>query len=263
MHQFSPIDVTVLIVYIAASVALGLYHSRRQRSLEDYFLAERSAPWWAAGISVIASDTSAISYMGAPAYVFRKDLQMALAFVLTFPLMMLVVAWLFVPFLARLRFYTIYEYLEQRFGVVPRSLASLLFLLLRGGHLSVALYAQALALTLITGLETAYAIALCGAVVTLYTVLGGMRAVILTVAVRKGTTLAVKMEPHARLHGEPSVGEQSLWSADQRGPRGANGYARRPTLRGPAASSALGVSQKRLRTASEQSAAAAIGPTAR
>jgi SSS family transporter len=177
---FSPVDLTVLVVYVGASVCLGLYHARRQRSLEDYFLAERSAPWWAAGISVIASDTSAISYMGAPAYVFRKDLQLALGYVLVFPLMMLLVARLFVPFLARLRLYTVYEYLERRFGVVPRSLASLLFLLLRGGHLAVAVYAQALALTLITPLETGPAVVLCGAVVTLYTVLGGMRAVIWT-----------------------------------------------------------------------------------
>jgi SSS family transporter len=176
---FSPINVAVLVVYLGASLALGLYHARRQRSLEDYFLAGRSVPWWAAGISVIASDTSAISYMGAPAYVFRKDLQMAPGLVV-FPVVMLLVAWLFVPFLARLRLYTIYEYLERRFGVIARSLASLLFQLLRGGHLAVAVYAQALALTMITGLDTKQAASLCGMVVTLYTVLGGMRAVIWT-----------------------------------------------------------------------------------
>jgi SSS family transporter len=177
---FSPVDVSILILYIAASMYVGLRHARRQHSLEGYFLAERSVPWWAAGISVIASDTSAISYMGAPAYIFKNDLQLAVGFVCTFPLMMLVVAYLFVPFMARLRLYTIYEYLEKRFGVTARVIASGLFLVLRGGHLAVAIYAQALALTLITGMPTAAAVWICGTVVTLYTVFGGMKAVIWT-----------------------------------------------------------------------------------
>jgi Na+/proline symporter len=226
---FSPIDVSILVVYLAASVGLGLYHARRQRSLEDYFLAERSAPWWAAGISVIASDTSAISYMGEPAYIFKEDLQRALAFVLTFPLMMVLVAWLFVPFLARLRLYTIYEYLERRFGVVPRSLASLLFLLLRGGHIAVAIYAQALALTLITGLDTAPAVLLCGAVVTLYTVFGGMKAVIWT------DVLQFSSPPGASSPSWPPSWSPSTATSPPSGiavpPRGARGW--RPSIRTP------------------------------
>jgi SSS family transporter len=206
---FSPIDVSVLVIYIAASVGLGLYHARkRQGSLEDYFLAARSVPWWAAGISIIASDTSAISYMGAPAYVFRKDMQMAPG-QLVFPLVMILVACIFVPLLARLRLYTVYEYLEGRFGILARSLASLLFQLLRGGHLAVAIFAQGKALTLITGLQTYEAVAICGAVVTLYTVLGGMKAVIWTDVlqffVTTGGIFAVLIAVLWTFHGDTST----------------------------------------------------------
>lgn len=73
MSGFFSINVVILVVYTLASVWIGLRHAHKQRSLDDYFLAERSAPWWAAGISVIASDTSAIPYVDAPTYVFKKE----------------------------------------------------------------------------------------------------------------------------------------------------------------------------------------------
>ena len=179
-RHFSFIDVGILIVYILITLYIGLRHARKQKSLEDYFLAERNIPWWAAGISIVAADTSAVSYIGLPAYVFQKDLQLLVGMLITLPVVWVVVACLFVPFLARLKLYTVYQYLEKRFGVVARSGASALFLLLRSGHLAVAIYAQALALNMITGLDTAVAVWICGGLVTFYTVLGGMKAVIWT-----------------------------------------------------------------------------------
>jgi SSS family transporter len=148
--------------------------------LEDYFLAERKIPWWAAGISIVAADTSAVSYIGLPAYVFQKDLQLLVGMLVALPVVWAVVACLFIPFLAKLNLFTIYQYLERRFGVVARSGASALFLLLRSGHLAVSIYAQALALNIITGLDIVVAVWICGGVVTFYTVLGGMKAVIWT-----------------------------------------------------------------------------------
>jgi SSS family transporter len=178
--HFSPVDVAILAGYILLTLYIGLRHAKKQKSLEDYFLADRSVPWWAAGISIVAADTSAVSYMGQPAYVYQKDLQMLVATLVISPVIWVIVAVWFIPFLARLHLYTIYQYLEKRFGVVARSAASALFLLLRGGHLALAIYIQALALTPITGIDISVAVILCGAVVTLYTVLGGMRAVIWT-----------------------------------------------------------------------------------
>ena len=178
--HFSSVDVAILVGYILLTLYIGLRHIKKQKSLEDYFLAERNIPWWAAGISIVAADTSAVSYMGQPAYVYQKDLQLLVGMLITLPLVWITVAVWFIPFLARLHLYTIYQYLEKRFGVVARSAASGLFLLMRSGHLALAVYIQALALAPITGMDVSVAVIICGAVVTLYTVLGGMRAVIWT-----------------------------------------------------------------------------------
>jgi len=177
--SFSTLDYLVVAIYLCASVGLGLWFARGQRSLEDYFVADRSAPWWAAGISVIAANFSAISYMGVPAWIMGHDLQLDMG-VIFFPLQMLLVVYLFVPFMARLRLYTIYEYLEYRFGLSARLFASLLFVLVRGGHLAVAIYAQSLALGAVLHLPPVACVWIAGAATTLYTVFGGMEAVLWT-----------------------------------------------------------------------------------
>ena len=91
----------ILLSYLAAVMYIGSRSARKQKSLEDFFLAGRSVPWWAAGVSIIAADMSAISYVGAPAWVFQKDLRLATGLFL-FPLFMLPVVYLFIPFMARL-----------------------------------------------------------------------------------------------------------------------------------------------------------------
>ncbi len=179
MGHFTTWDYIVVAVYLAASVWLGLRFARGQKSLERYFVASRSAPWWAAGISVIAANFSAISYMGVPAWVYQHDLRLDMG-VIWFPLQMLLVVYLFVPFMARLRLYTIYEYLEYRFGLSARLLASTLFVLVRGGHLAIAIYAQALALALVLHIPVIACIWISGAATTLYTVFGGIEAVLWT-----------------------------------------------------------------------------------
>lgn len=179
MHSFTALDYAVVVVYLAGAVALGLRFTKKQRSLEDYFVASRSAPWWAAGISVIAANFSAISFMGAPAWVYQHDLQLDFGMVV-FPLQMLLVVLLFIPFLARLRLYTIYEYLEMRFGVGARTIASTLFVLVRGGHLAFAIYAQSLALAAVLHLPLTACVWVSGSATTLYTVFGGIEAVLWT-----------------------------------------------------------------------------------
>src|SRR5215470_1803460 len=109
----------VVIVYMIATVLLGLSFSKQQKNLQGYFLADRAAPWWAVGISVLACDTSAISYMGSPAWTYYQDLRFPMS-VFIIPVMAWLVAYLFIPFLARLQVYTIYEYLEHRFDIRSR-----------------------------------------------------------------------------------------------------------------------------------------------
>jgi SSS family transporter len=169
----------VLAVYMVATVLLGLSFTRKQKSLAGYFLAERSAPWWAVGISILACDLSAISYMGAPSWSYYKDLRYAMGSFLS-PLIAIVVAYLFIPFLARLKVFTIYEYLEHRFGLGTRLVASGVFLLQRAAHIAIAVYAISLALQQIVNWPVWACVAVVGGITTLYTVFGGMKAVLWT-----------------------------------------------------------------------------------
>ncbi len=177
--QFSLLDYAILVAYVAASVGVGLWFARSQRSVEGYFLAERSAPWWAVAISINSSDTTAISYLGCAALVFTGDLQLALG-TLAFPFAALFVSLVFVPFLARHRVFTVYEYLEHRFNPGVRTFASALFLFTRGTHLSVALFAATIVLSQVMGWPMAASLLAMGGLTTLYTVLGGMKAVLWT-----------------------------------------------------------------------------------
>ncbi|MBS0664402.1 MAG: sodium/solute symporter [Verrucomicrobia bacterium] len=177
--QFSPFDYAILVAYVLASVGVGLWFARSQRSVEGYYLAERAAPWWAVAISINSSDTTAISYLGCAALVFTGDLQLALG-TLAFPFAALFVSLVFVPFLARHNVFTVYEYLEHRFNPVVRTFASGLFLLTRGTHLSVALFAATIVLSQVMGWPMIASLLVMGGLTTLYTVLGGMKAVLWT-----------------------------------------------------------------------------------
>ncbi len=179
MGDFGITGYLVLATYMAATVLLGLSFTRKQKTLAGYFLAERSAPWWAVGISVLACDLSAVSYMGVPAWTYYNDLRYALT-IFMFPFIAIIVAYLFIPFLARLKVFTIYEYLEHRFGLESRLFASALFLLQRASHIAIAVYAIALALQQIVGWPVWACVTVVGALTTLYTVLGGMKAVLWT-----------------------------------------------------------------------------------
>ncbi len=177
--DFTFFHYAILILYVAASLALGLWFARGQRSAEGYYMAGRSAPWWAAAISIISSDITAVSYLGCAALVFTNDLQLLIG-TFTLPLAAVFVSVVFVPFLARRKAFTVYEFLEQRFGRGVRTMASGLFLLTRGSHLAVALYAAALVTSQVIGLSLGGCLLLIGGLTTLYTVLGGMKAVLWT-----------------------------------------------------------------------------------
>jgi SSS family transporter len=177
--SFTYFQYSILIGYVLVSLVVGLWFARSQKSVVGYFLAERSAPWWAVAISIISSDTTAISYLGCAAIVFDGDLQLSAA-TLSFPFAALFVSLLFVPFLARQQVFTVYEYLERRFNVQVRTVASALFVLTRGSHISVALYAAALVFAQVMGMPVWVGLLILGGLTTLYTVFGGMKAVLWT-----------------------------------------------------------------------------------
>ena len=179
MGSFNTLDYSIVAAYLVATVYIGLRFTRRQENVEDYFVAGRSAPSWAVAISAIATGLSAISYLGVPAWVYEHDLQLNVSIFLL-PLAAWLVVILFVPLLARLRLMTIYEYLERRFNLAVRTFASGLFLVLRGGWLSVGILAQSLLLNAISGMPLWLCVGITGVLTAIYTVFGGMEAVLWT-----------------------------------------------------------------------------------
>lgn len=173
------VDYVVLAVYVSAIMLTGGLFFRRQGSLRDFFLAGRGIPWWAAAFSGIATIVSAISYLGAPGMAFRSDLTF-LQYRLVTPVALLVICLVFIPFFHRLDLFTAYEYLERRFDLKTRLLASGLFVLFKMAFLGIGIYAPSLVVAEITSLPLWVIVITIGLVTTAYTMMGGMRAVIWT-----------------------------------------------------------------------------------
>lgn len=173
------LDTLIVVGYLAAVLLLGAYFFGKQKSLSDYFLGHRNIPWWAAAFSGIATITSAVSFLGAPGQAFSGDLRF-LQYRLATPVAFFVIGWIMIPFFYRLQVYSIYEYLEQRFDMKTRLVASGQFFLLKALYLGIAIYAPALIIERMTGLPIVWTIALTGLFVTFYTTFGGIKAVIWT-----------------------------------------------------------------------------------
>ena len=169
----------VLGVYLALLVAMGIYFARRASTVQDFFLAGGRMPWWAAGLSIFATMLSAITYLSIPATAYASDWTRFLLN-MGIPLIAPIVIFFFLPFYRKLRVISAYEYLENRFDVSLRLLGSASFILFQLGRMGIVVLLPALALSAVTGLNLFLCIALMGLLSTLYTVLGGMEAVIWT-----------------------------------------------------------------------------------
>ncbi len=179
MHGFALADYLIFAVYVAASVLIGVYFVKEQRTVKDYFLAGQTMNWFVVAISVIAALFSGISYLAAPTEVFKNDMTYAvtlLAFFVATPVTTVV----FLPFFYRLKLFSAYEYFEKRFDVRLRYLASALFIIRVIFWLAAAIYAPALAVAEVTGMSLWFSVVVIGLLTTIYTTLGGMKAVIWT-----------------------------------------------------------------------------------
>jgi SSS family transporter len=163
--------------YLGLMVLMGVYFSRRENSTEDFFLAGRRIPWWAAGISIFATQLSAITFMAIPAKSYSTDWTYFIQSLGIFA-MAPVVAYLFLPFFRRLNVTTAYEYLEHRFSLGIRLFGSAQYVLFQFGRMAVVVYLPALALSAVTGIDIHLCIILMGVLCIIYTVLGGVEAVI-------------------------------------------------------------------------------------
>jgi SSS family transporter len=169
----------VVLVYCAAMAAVGIRLAGRQRTTDDYFLAGRSLPWLAVAMSMYASVTSAVTFMGVPGVAYEGGVSL-----LVVGAMSLIVAPFlargFLPLYRRMGVTTSYEYAERRFGRPARVCAAGLFLLSRLAWLGLVIYAPSLALTVATGLPLWVSIVSIGLLSTAYTVAGGLAAVVWT-----------------------------------------------------------------------------------
>ncbi len=173
------LDFIVLGTYLAMMVGIGFFFARRKSDADDFFLGGRKIPWWAAGLSIFATQLSAITFMAVPAIAFGTDWTKFVGYLLLVPVF-LVVIYFFLPMFCRLSLTTAYEYLEKRFSLTIRWCASALFIFFQLGRMGIVLLLPALALSAVTGIDTYLCIALMGFLATTYTALGGISAVIWT-----------------------------------------------------------------------------------
>lgn len=177
--EFGALNWAIVIAYLIGNLLLGYFMSRRVKTSEDYYLGDRSSPWWAIGISVIATYVSALSFLGGPAWAYGDGMA-ALAIHINYPLVIFVVVVFFLPFFFNSGVASIYEYLERRFGATSRTVMSLLFLLSQSITAASILTATAVVVTFVTGIEATTAVWIMTAIVLVYTLMGGMNAVIWT-----------------------------------------------------------------------------------
>jgi SSS family transporter len=183
--HFTALDFFVLIAYLAGTTALGLWIGRKQKSANDYFIAERSIPWWAVMFSVVASETSALTFISIPGLAYVTNLGF-LQVVAGYILGRFVVAFVLLPRYYRGDLVTAYALLEQRFGLGTRRFTSIVFMVTRAVADSVRVFATAIPIALILEgtMPREYvkpaAILLLGALTIIYTYKGGMKAVVWT-----------------------------------------------------------------------------------
>ena len=172
----SLIDWIVVGAYLTWMVWDGVRMSRNTTELEGYLLASRSLPWWAVGLSVMATQLSAITMVSTTGQGYAEGMKFV-QFYFGLPLAMIVLAVTVVPFFTRARVYTAYEYLEQRFDLKTRTLTAFLFLISRGLSCSVVVAAPSLILSIVLGWNLTLTVLLIGLPTVIYTIVGGVQAV--------------------------------------------------------------------------------------
>ncbi len=174
-----PLDLAILAVYLAGVVALGVWVGRGTRSFADYIVAGRSRPWWLILFSIVATETSTVTFLSIPGFAFDHDLtwlQIALGFVIG----RFVVALVLLPQYFKGSLYTAYEVLDRRFGGAAKQTASAMFIVTRSLADGLRLFLSAIVLQEMTGIPLPWAVAAIGLTTIVYTFLGGIRAVLWT-----------------------------------------------------------------------------------
>ena len=177
--RLTGLDFAVIVAYLAAAIAVGSWFVRRERSTRDYFRAGGRVPWWAAGLSLYGTSLSAITYISIPALVMKTNWAYFAGMVAAIPVVPVICRFV-LPFYRQLDITTAYEYLEKRFSRSVRWLGSAAFIVFHLGRTAIVLVLPALALSEAAGLSIYTSILLMGLLSVIYTMLGGIEAVIWT-----------------------------------------------------------------------------------
>ena len=172
----SHIDWVVLIITLAGVVLYGLYKSRTSRDLDGYFLSNRTMPWWLVLLSVMGTQASAVTFLSVPGQSYVDGMRFV-QFYFGLPFAMIVLCITFVPIFHRLKVYTAYEFLENRFDSKTRTLTSFLFLLQRALSTGISIYAPSIILSTLLNWNIYWTNLVMGGLLILYTVSGGAKAV--------------------------------------------------------------------------------------
>ena len=173
------LDWLVMIGTLATIVIYGVYQTRKVDNVKSYLLGDRDLKWWTIGLSVMATQASAVTFLSTPGQAYNDGLGFA-QFYFGLPIAMVILCIFVLPIYYKLKVYTAYEYLEGRFDLRVRTLTALLFLLQRGLAAGITIYAPAIVLSTILNWPLSLTIFIIGAVVIFYTVLGGTKAVSVT-----------------------------------------------------------------------------------
>ena len=173
------LDWIVLIVTLLTIVVYGTWKTRGSKNVQDYIRGGNTSRWWTVGLSVMATQASAITFLSTPGQAFHDGLGFV-QFYFGLPLAMIIICSVFIPLYHRLKVYTAYEFLENRFDLKTRSLTAILFLIQRGLSAGITIFAPAIILSVVLGWNLIYLNIIIGILVIIYTVSGGTKAVSMT-----------------------------------------------------------------------------------
>src|SRR6185295_19040992 len=182
--ELHTLDLVIIVAYLAGVVLLGWYFSRKQKDLRDYFLSDHDVPWWALAASIVATETSVVTFISVPAFAFAANARgeggnfTFMQLVAGYMVGRLVIVAIFIPLYFKGELFTVYQILDRRFGGPVKRVAASLFIVTRSLSDGVRIYATAIPLVALTGWADWKSILIIGAVMIVFTYLGGITAVI-------------------------------------------------------------------------------------
>jgi len=208
------VDYVVIAGYLLAITAFGSWFARFQKTTRDYFLTGRSVPWWAICFTIVATETSTLSFIGVPAGAYAGNmtfLQLALGYIVG----RLIVSVLFIPAYFRGELYTSYELLQRRFGASVKNAGAVIFVVTRTLADGIRLFATALVISVVTQVPVPWTVVLLGAAMIVYTVRGGVAAVIWTDVVQMFVYVAGALAVFFALLWQIPGGWSAVWTAGE------------------------------------------------